>query len=346
MALFLLLSLLLPLLVDLQGRNGVSAAWHPRQDAPPALLRRIVESGNSRALEDRSSSSSSSSIVEGGRQGLAVSPLDFGGDPTGGKDSYEWLAQCVKTCVNFTTVLDPLGHFTGDYSFHNGHAIRNSGGCEIDLGGAEYLTSKPVKFPEYVGNINFGHGSLTAASNFSGDFLIVVGIEGSCKVPQGSCNVDLNFPELFLDGRHVASGMQINNVMGSTLGPGGYILNFTEYGVQINAGHEVMIDRCWLGETNFDFPFDMEHPPRSTAIQINGHDHFVLNTIVFSSKVGLEVSGSANVLTNVHVWFPENRALAFVDIGVMAFHIVQRGNRFSGCYIDGSRAVQANARDG
>ena len=30
--------------------------------------------------------------------------------------------------------------------------------------------------------------------------------------------------------------MQINNVMGVTIGPGGYFLNFTEFGLQINAG--------------------------------------------------------------------------------------------------------------
>jgi hypothetical protein len=39
------------------------------------------------------------------------------------------------------------------------------------------------------------------------------------QVPQGSCNVDLGFPELFLDGRHVASGLQINNVMGEARSP-------------------------------------------------------------------------------------------------------------------------------
>jgi hypothetical protein len=33
--------------------------------------------------------------------------------------------------------------------------------------------------------------------------------------------------------------MQINNVMGVTIGPGGYFLNFTQFGLQINAGHEV-----------------------------------------------------------------------------------------------------------
>ena len=43
--------------------------------------------------------------------------------------------------------------------------------------------------------------------------------------------------------------MQINNVMGVTIGPGGYFLNFTEFGLQINKGHEVMMDRCWLVRT-------------------------------------------------------------------------------------------------
>ena len=35
--------------------------------------------------------------------------------------------------------------------------------------------------------------------------------------------------------------MQINNVMGVTIGPGGYFLNFTQFGLQINAGHEVTV---------------------------------------------------------------------------------------------------------
>ena len=94
-------------------------------------------------------------------------------------------------------------------------------------------------------------------------FMLVIGIPGSCNVPQGSCNLDINFPELFMDGSHVASTMQINNVMGAlsfylileglwtrfcciliiiwcftmlgvTIGPGGYFLNFTRFGVQVD----------------------------------------------------------------------------------------------------------------
>ena len=100
-----------------------------------------------------------------------------------------------------------------------------------------------------------------------------------------------------------------------------------------------MMDRCWLGETNFDYPFSSTDLPQAVAIQINGNDHYILNTVVFSSKVGLEVNGAANYIVGVHVWFPENQALAFVSNGVMAFHITAGQNRFNGCYIDGSRAV-------
>lgn len=122
------------------------------------------------------------------------------------------------------------------------------------------------------------------------------------------------------------------------MGPGGYFLNFTQYGIQINAGHEVMMDRCWLGETNFDFDHEKQGvAPNATAIQINGNDHYILNTIVFSSKIGLEVNGAADYIQGVHVWFPVNHAVHFND--TIAFHNTAGGNRFMGCYMDGGRAV-------
>jgi hypothetical protein len=258
------------------------------------------------------------------------------------KDSWDALNACIGVCLN-QSKLSPNGNFPGDTSFNNGKAIRDMGGCDIDLGGGEYRISKPLTLPEYNANMQFGRGSLVASPEFVGDFLFIIGIKGSCRVPQGSCNIDINFPELFLDGSHVTSGMQINNVMGVTIGPGGYFLNFTQYGLQINQGHEVMMERTWLGETNFDFDHEKYHaPPNATAIQINGNDHYILNTIIFSSKIGLEVNGAADYITGVHVWFPVNHAVHFADS--MAFHVTGSGNRFSGCYIDGGRGVfESNA---
>ena len=55
------------------------------------------------------------------------------------------------------------------------------GGCNIDLDGGEYRISKPLVLPEMNANMQFGRGSLVAAPDFVGDFLFVVGVEGSCK---------------------------------------------------------------------------------------------------------------------------------------------------------------------
>eukprot|EP01063_Lacrimia_lanifica_P041119 TRINITY_DN94_c0_g2_i1.p1 TRINITY_DN94_c0_g2~~TRINITY_DN94_c0_g2_i1.p1 ORF type:complete len:512 (+),score=199.57 TRINITY_DN94_c0_g2_i1:50-1537(+) len=303
-------------------------AHHPAHKAPQDLLRRI-QRHNPGALEPAPRAPRGA--------GLHVSPLDYGADPTGRKDSWAAFNASLQVCLD-QAVRSPNGNFPGDTSFGNGKAVRDMGGCEIDLEGGEYIISQPIVLPEYVANMQFGHGSLVAAPGFKGDFLFVIGIQGSCKVPQGSCNMDINFPELFIDGAHRASGMQINNVMGVTIGPGGYFLNFTSYGLQINRGHEVMMDRAWMGETNFDFDHEGRHAaPNATAIQINGNDHYILNSIVFSSRIGVEVNGAADYIKGVHVWFPLNHATGYAN--TMAFHVASGGNRFDGCYIDGGRAV-------
>jgi hypothetical protein len=195
---------------------------HPYHSAPQSLLQRISSSNPStldfHAPLRRTHSDPAPTV--------SVTPASFGGDPTGRKDSWAALNASLTFCLN-QSKLSPNGNFPGDTSFDNGHAIRDMGGCSIDLGGGEYRISRPLVLPEYNANMQFGHGSLVASPDFRGDFLFVIGVEGSCRVPQGSCNADINFPELFLDGAHVASGMQINNVMGVTIGPGGYFLNFT-----------------------------------------------------------------------------------------------------------------------
>merc|ERR1719445_3013742 len=144
---------------------------------------------------------------------LKISPITFGGDPTGLKDSTVALQKCVNHCLNQSS-LSPNGVFPGTYSFHNGKSIRDMGGCFIDLEGGEYRISSPITIPEYNANMHMGFGSIVAGPTFPTDeFLIVIGTKGSCKVPQGSCNIDINFPFLFLDGSHRGSCLQINNVM-------------------------------------------------------------------------------------------------------------------------------------
>ena len=89
-----------------------------------------------------------------GVYGTACSPLDYGADPLGLRDSAPAFAACVEFCVNYSTVIDHLGHFPGDDSFPDGKYIANAGGCTIDLGGGSYLLSSPVKIPQFIANVN------------------------------------------------------------------------------------------------------------------------------------------------------------------------------------------------
>eukprot|EP00937_MAST-01D_sp_MAST-1D-sp2_P002302 g2302.t1 len=168
-------------------------------------------------------------------------------------------------------------------------------------------------------------------------FLIQVGGTEPCRNPQGSCNEAINFPSLFLDGSRVANGLSITSPMGATVGPGTYVLNFTQYGLKVVGGHEVMVAETWFGETNFDHKFTQARPPQATAIFIESNDHYISNSIVFSSKIGLDMGGAANWIGGLHVWFPWNNATHFPE--VRAFYDHGRGlNRYHGCYIDCSTA--------
>ena len=185
-------------------------------------------------------------------------------------------------------------------------------------------------------------GSLVATKSFPSDqFMIYVGsASGPCNNGQGSCNLKFSFAGLFIDGNRTAAGaFQINHVMGTTIGPDTYVLNYTQYGVQVNGGHEVMISETWLGEVNFDYSFSTQDPPKSYGVQINSNDHYMEDTIIFAAKTGLSVGGAANYFAGVHVWFPGNQADQF---DATAFLVSGSQNRFVGCYVDGSRLVLNN----
>ena len=243
---------------------AVPPPHHPVHRAPKDLLSRIQKSNPATLRHDDAPSRPFTTSSN------RVTPAQFGGDPTGQKDSWAAINTAIQHCLNQSS-LSPNGYFPGDGTVPQFGPIRDMGGCEVDLAGGEYRISKPLFLPEMNANMQFGHGSLVASPTFEpiDGFLFTIGVKDSCNFPQGSCNIDINFPELFLDGAKRASGMQINNVMGVTIGPGGYFLNFTQFGLQINKGHEVMMERVWLGETNFDFNHVLlGAPPNATAIQV------------------------------------------------------------------------------
>ena len=74
---------------------------------------------------------------------------------------------------------------------------------------------------------------------------------GNCSTADGgaSCIEDAGLSELTLDGQyHVAGGIRVSTCMGCSLGPLLYVIHFTERGIWVDGGHEVMVHRSWVGE--------------------------------------------------------------------------------------------------
>ena len=107
------------------------------------------------------------------------------------------MTAALAFCLNVSS------YTPGVFSFGS----KSAGGCEVDLDGGQYLTSQQLYIPVNISNLRIGGGSLIASPSFPKDeYMIKVGDMYSCMNPQGSCNEDLGFPELFLDGSGLANG--------------------------------------------------------------------------------------------------------------------------------------------
>ena len=179
-------------------------------------------------------------------------------------------------------------------------------------------------------------GTIRASPSFpKNQYIIYVGGNG-CSNPQGSCNENVGFSELMLDCQQVCAGcLSIQSTMGANVGPRTFMLGFNENGILIYGGHEVMIHETWLGEYLYSNPLSHQPNLTATAINIAGNDHFVTNTIVFSSQVGVAVNGAANLLTGVHTW---NNAETLGGIGIL---VNSYQTRIVSCYLDYNSLVIA-----
>jgi len=156
-------------------------------------------------------------------QRASLKPADFGADPTCTKDS----------TPAFSALLSELqsSFVVGNMS----DGIRDLGGAVVDLDGGCYLVSEPVALPQFYGNVPFQLGEIRAAPSFpAGQSLFVVGAS-PCKTPsgQGSCNENVGFHSVTLDGSHIAGAcLQISATMGAVLDSSSAVFGFTTAGTR------------------------------------------------------------------------------------------------------------------
>jgi hypothetical protein len=256
-----------------------------------------------------------------------IRPADFGADATGATDSSPMMAKAMAALL---AARGP--HHTMASN------ITDLGGATLDLSGGTYLISAPLVIPPGYGNAQIVRGTLRAAPNFpSARWLVEIG-STTCapRLPngkpdsQGSCNEFINLSEMMFDSSHVAAGgVKVSKVMGTTIGPSVFFTGFNEIGLQINAGHEVMLSEAWLAECywsdNTPCAKKAAVGKGSTAVEINGNDHYLTNVIVFDyAHIGVQVNGAANILEAVHTW----------NGGGVGMRVAAHQTRLVACYLD------------
>jgi hypothetical protein len=95
-----------------------------------------------------------------------------------------------------------------------------------------------------------------------------------------------------------------------------------------------MISDAWLAECYWsDDSCYQNNNSTSIGIEIlNGHDHYITNTIVFDfTKVGVAITGAANILQGVHTW---NGGGVGIAIGNAQNYGRTHQTRLIGCYLD------------
>lgn len=261
-------------------------------------------------------------------------PVIYGADPTGVKDSTAGLHAALH---------DLLALANKSTSPTMASGIADLGGATLDLAGGQYLISKPLVIPTMVGNIHLRDGTLRASTSFPpAMWLVSVGNATTCKpmLPSGkpdhqaSCNEGVTLSNMLFDAAHVAAGgVYAGAVMGTVI-TSGFFTGFTQIGISIEHGHEVMISETWLAACYWSDAARCHKGSSATSIgvRIDGNDHYMSNVIVFDyTGVGVEVLGAANLLEAVHTW---NGGGVGIALGSASSPYGAHQNRLLGCYLD------------
>lgn len=151
--------------------------------------------------------------------------------------------------------------------------IADLGGATVDLAGGCYLLTSPLVLPQFFGNVHFTFGELRAAPSFPPtESLVQVG-SSPCNTPsgQGSCNENVAFHGVTLDGSHVASAcLTIASTMGSVLDSSSAVFGFRDVGVALDGGHEGMISDTWVAAYFWSSPFKEKNNAVGAGPQLAG----------------------------------------------------------------------------
>ena len=240
--------------------------------------------------------------------------LDYGADPSGGKDSWNAIQATIDAAQKQLFSEMAVG----------GYAV-------VSLAGGDYVISKPLNISGnphgfIAGRLTIRDGGLVAGWNDTDQYLL-----------QGDfSSVDLE--SLNLDAGH--HGGCINMDMhDQSFVHNVFFSHFSTIGLNIGDGHELLLDECNFEEYTFgEDPHAMTHNFTGTAIYVGSPDNHFTNSVIKCCKQGIITRG-ANIFSRLHLW-PDCGNVTIADS--YAF-IAGPQTRIWGSYMDGSGVLLADA---
>ena len=174
----------------------------------------------------------------------------------------------------------------------------------VDLAGGRYRVSAPVELPAGYANMNMQRGSIVAAPDFDGSFVLHVGA-GYCNASGAlACTGLVGLQQLVLDGNNTADGaLLLDNVEFSDV-EAVLLTGFTQTGALVNGSGGVYLHHSWVGQHSvFEVPRDTAVTSTGIVLAATEHDSIVQDVVVFSARTGIEaLGGSSTLFDGVHVW--------------------------------------------
>ena len=233
--------------------------------------------------------------------------LDYGADPSGGKDSWTGIQAAINAAQKQLFAEKAIG-----------------GNTVVSLAGGDYVISKSLIISAnphgfLAGRLTIRDGGLVAGWNDTDQYLL-----------QGDFN-SINLENLNLDAGHHGGCINmytheqsfIHNV---------FFSHFSTVGLKIGDGHELLLDECNFEEYAFaEDQYAMEHNFTGTAINVGSPDNQFTNTVIKCCKQGIVTKGS-NIFSRIHVW-PDCANFSIAD---SYSFIAGPHTRIWGSYMDGS----------
>ncbi|XP_010536926.1 PREDICTED: polygalacturonase QRT3 isoform X2 [Tarenaya hassleriana] len=288
-----LIWMVMSLLVN--GKNIAPTGFHDRQMREMESLRASLIQRNLPALV-----SPPPTPPQAISSPIVYRVTSYGADPTGKSDSTDAILKAMEDAFN------------GPNHGLLMEGINNLGNAKIDLEGGSYLISRPLRFPTSgAGNLMIAGGTLRASEDFPADGYLIDLSDKSSK--RQYIFEFITLKDMLLDCNYRGGGIAVVNSLRTSI-DNCYVTHFGDTnGIFVQKGHETYIRNSFLGQHVTAGGDKGERNFSGVAINLMGNDNSVTDTVIFSARIGIMLSGQANILSGVHCY---NKATGFGGTGV------------------------------